>query len=112
MVAPLGDSPATPASGQSVLDLNELFGVRLAFRANEDVAILIARTASLRSVADNARLDRGRHRTIFALSREPAFGGSIDAQPVEHYGWPAERRRAAMSGYRIDSGLSLCAPSV
>ncbi len=56
-----------------VLNLNELLGVRLAFRANEDVAILIAGTASLRSVADSASLDRRSHGTIFALC--PGSGG-------------------------------------
>ena len=88
-----------------VLDLEELIGIRLALGANEDVAILVARTATAQTVTDNANLDRGRHSTIFAQSPEAGvWVATIDAPSVEQYAVVGQaqscRFRAALRPYR------------
>ena len=70
-----------------VLDLEELIGIRLASGANEDVAILIARTATAQSLTNNASLDRGRHATILAQSPEDGvWVAAVDTPSAEQYG--------------------------
>jgi hypothetical protein len=63
--------------------------------ADEDVAIVIARTDTAQSVTDNASLDRGWHGTIFAQSAVLAFGlHPSTLRQASNMKWSAERRCA------------------